>query len=104
MKLDKLLLNCIYCTNVPILKLLISYTVELRQHQKKYYPLRIEFVSTVASSKKCSEFQFISLFIFLSKHKAFYKHNFLEGSPSANLLRQLKYIYYRFLTTVRGLS
>ena len=42
------------------------------------FKLHIETVSSVSSSSKCSQFNFISLFIFLSKHKSLDKQNFLE--------------------------
>ena len=57
---------------VPMLKLLNLHTAVFRQYQKEYCILHIAFISVVASSNKCSEFDFISLFIFLSKQ------NFLE--------------------------
>ena len=44
-----------------MLKLLTSDTVVFRQHQKKYCILRIAFISSVASSKKCSEFNLTSI-------------------------------------------
>ena len=61
-----------------MLTLLNSYAIVFRQYQKKYFIFQIEFISSVAYSNKCLEFYFISLFIFLSKQKALYKHNFLE--------------------------
>ena len=45
---------------------------------EKHCILQISFILTVASWNKCSEFNFISLVIFLLKHKALYKQNFLE--------------------------
>ena len=54
---------------ISMLKLLNLHTVEFRYYQEKYYILHIAFISNVA---------FNSLFIFLSKHKALYKQNFLE--------------------------
>ena len=45
---------------------------------EKHCILQISFILTVASWNKCSEFNFISLVIFLLKHKALYKWNFLE--------------------------
>ena len=75
----------IYCTN---LKLLNSHTVVVKQHQKKYYILHIAFISSVASSHgsdKYSEFNFISLFTFLSKQKALYEQYFFEYTFSKNI-------------------
>ena len=64
----------------PILKPLNLHTSAFKYYQKKCCILHIAFTSSVASSNKCSEFHFISLFIFLSKHKALYKQNFLENT------------------------
>ena len=60
-----------------MLKLLNSHTVLFRQYLKKYCLLHIVFISIVASSNKCSEFDLISPFIFLSKHKALYKQKIM---------------------------
>ena len=37
-------------------------------YQKKYCILHVPFLSSVTSSSKCSDFNFILLFIFLLKH------------------------------------
>ena len=63
---------------VTMLKLLNSHIVVFRQYQKRHFILHIAFISRVASSNKCSELNFISLFNFFLKHKALYKENFLE--------------------------
>ena len=56
------------CTKtVPMLKLLSSHIAVFKQYQKKYCILHIAFISSVASSNKCSEFNFISLFHFSLK-------------------------------------
>ena len=49
-----------------MLKLLNLHSIIFRQYQKKYCILHIAFISSVASSSKCSKFNFILVFIFLS--------------------------------------
>ena len=51
------------------LKLLNLHTVVFRQYQKKLY-CHTAFISRIVSLSKCLEFNFNSLFIFLSKCKA----------------------------------
>ena len=63
----KFLLNCIYCTNIEIIK----FTVVLDSIRKN-----ISF-SSFNLYFKC-KFNLVLLFIFLSKHKALYKQNFPE--------------------------
>ena len=60
-----------------MLKLLNLDTVVFRQCQQNYWIIHIPFISSLPCSNKCSEFNLISLFIFLSKHKTFYEQNFL---------------------------
>ena len=51
------------------LKLLNLHTVVFRQYQKNCI-LHTAFISRIGSLNKCLEFNFNSLFIFLSKRKA----------------------------------
>ena len=62
-----------------MLKLLNLHTVVFRQYKKKI--LRFPYCTYfkwASKFKKMFRINFISLSIFISKHKAFYKQNFLE--------------------------
>ena len=97
LKLDKLLLNRIYCTNVVVIEIHIL----LQLGSFKYCISYNEFISIVASSNKCSEFHSTSFSIFLSKHKALYKHNFLEYAFQIKTLHQ-HLNYYEVITEFHG--
>ena len=71
---------------MPVLKLLNSHTIVFRQYQKKYCIIHIAFISSIASSNKYSEFNFILLFILL---KLICKHD-LKVPVSVTEV----YIYY----------
>ena len=63
-----------------MLELLNMCTVVFRQHQKKYLIFQFVYcILSVGRYNKCSKFNLIVLFIFLSKHKTLYKENFLEN-------------------------
>ena len=63
-KLYNFLLNCIYCINVSVIELAHCFISAVSE---KYCILHIAFISSIASSSKCSEFNFILLFNFPSK-------------------------------------